>query len=56
MAVNLPCVGRWHGALVAVKVVEHIGSSCIAERIEREAALAVSVSHPNVVSGRGVLE
>ncbi|GAB4819734.1 hypothetical protein N2152v2_006780 [Parachlorella kessleri] len=42
--------GRWHGALVAVKVVEHIGSSCIADRVEREAALAVSVSHPNVVS------
>jgi len=43
--------GRWKGALVAIKVVEHSGSSGKADIIEgaRESLLAASVSHPNVV-------
>ena len=42
--------GRWRGALVAVKVVEHT-SGGKADVIEgaRESLLAASVSHPNVI-------
>ena len=42
--------GRWQGALVAIKVVEH---SLRGEEAElegaRESLLAASISHPNVV-------
>ena len=44
--------GRWKGALVAIKVVEHTsGEGGKADVIEgaRESLLAASVSHPNVV-------
>lgn len=44
--------GRWKGALVAIKVVEHNSSGGNADAIEgaRESLLAASVSHPNVVA------
>ncbi len=41
--------GRWGGATVAVKVVEHGAEGKLLEQVQREAALATSVSHPNVV-------
>ena len=42
--------GRWQGALVAIKIVEHSLKGAAAE-IEgaRESLLAASISHPNVV-------
>ena len=45
--------GRWQGALVAIKIVEHSLKGAAAE-IEgaRESLLAASISHPNVVSCR----
>ena len=45
------CAGRWKGALVAIKVVEHSleGNADVIEAA-RESLLAASVSHPNVVS------
>ena len=49
----LPAAGRWQGALVAIKIVEHSLKGAAAE-IEgaRESLLAASISHPNVVSCR----
>lgn len=43
--------GRWKGALVAIKIVEHSAGDD-ADVIEgaRESLLAASVSHPNVVA------
>lgn len=40
--------GRWQGALVAIKVVEHAAET---ERnlAMRESTLATSIQHPNVV-------
>lgn len=44
------CVGRWNGAVVAVKVVEHPMTSTAAVLAGgRESLLATSVAHPNVV-------
>ncbi len=45
------CAGRWKGALVAIKVVEHdmTGSSLVVEGA-RESLLAASIAHPNIVS------
>ena len=45
--------GRWRGTLVAIKVVEHVPSADLlskANNIEREALLATSLSHPNVIT------
>ena len=44
-----PCAGRWKGAFVAIKVVDHqeAATKLIAMR---EGALSHSVQHPNVVS------
>ncbi len=45
--------GRWRGTLVAIKVVEHApgaGMEDQAEKMEREALLATSLIHPNVVT------
>lgn len=48
--------GRWQGALVAIKVVEHNmidRDECpasVALRIERETKFSTSLAHPNVVS------
>jgi serine/threonine protein kinase len=39
----------WRGTQVAVKLVEHSFDSRITKQIQREAALATSVSHPNIV-------
>lgn len=36
---------------MAVKIVEHSAGAKAAEQIMREAVLATSVSHPNIVSG-----
>ena len=46
----LSTAGRWQGALVAIKIVEHSLKGAAAE-IEgaRESLLAASISHPNVV-------
>lgn len=42
--------GRWNGAVVAVKVVEHPMTSTAAVLAGgRESLLATSVAHPNVV-------
>lgn len=42
--------GRWKGALVAIKVVEHnMGGTAIVVEGARESLLTASVSHPNVV-------
>ena len=47
--------GRWKGALVAIKVVEHnMEGSAIVVEGARESLLAASVSHPNVVSVPGL--
>ncbi len=46
--VGLP--GRWNGTTVAVKIIEHGSSGRMAGHIHREVDLAISVSHPNVVS------
>ncbi len=47
----LPHAGRWKGALVAIKVVEHSNAAGKVDVIEgaRESLLAASVSHPNVI-------
>lgn len=43
--------GRWKGALVAVKVIDHrIKGNGNAVDIQRETILSTSVVHPNVVS------
>lgn len=43
-------VGRWKGALVAVKVIDHrIKGNGNSVDIQREAILSTSVVHPNVV-------
>jgi hypothetical protein len=41
--------GRWKGALVAVKVIEH--NEDVASRLEglRESVLSANIQHPNVV-------
>ncbi len=42
--------GKWQGALVAIKVVEHRLRRSLEEMDEaRESLLSASVSHPNVV-------
>lgn len=43
--------GRWKGAMVAVKVIEH--NKSVASRLEglRESVLSANIQHPNVVSG-----
>ena len=42
--------GKWQGALVAIKVVEHRLRKSLEEMDEaRESLLSASVSHPNVV-------
>lgn len=43
--------GRWKGAMVAVKVIEH--NESVASRLEglRESVLSANIQHPNVVSG-----
>ena len=43
--------GRWKGALVAVKVIDHrVKGNGNAVDIQRETILSTSVVHPNVVS------
>lgn len=43
--------GRWKGALVAIKIVEHsYGGDADVIEGARESLLAASVSHPNVVA------
>eukprot|EP00884_Botryococcus_braunii_P009547 jgi/Botrbrau1/18594/Bobra.0367s0036.1 len=47
--------GRWQGALVAIKVVEHDthldeSPAAVARRIERETLCSTSLAHPNIVS------
>ena len=44
------CAGRWKGAMVAVKVIEH--SADINSKIEgfRETMVSSNIQHPNVVS------
>ena len=48
------CAGRWRSTLVAIKVVEHAPGmemlSLAEQKIEREALLATSLSHPNVIA------
>lgn len=51
--VGLP--GRWRSTLVAIKVVEHSpgiseSMSLAEQKIEREALLATSLSHPNIIA------
>ena len=43
--------GRWKGAMVAVKVIEH--NESVASRLEglRESVLSANIQHPNVVRG-----
>lgn len=49
-------VGRWKGALVAVKVIDHrIKGNGNSVDIQREAILSTSVVHPNVVQYRSSL-
>ena len=50
-----PCpAGKWQGALVAIKVVEHRLRRSLEELDEaRESLLSASVSHPNVVRSSG---
>ena len=44
------CAGRWQGALVAIKIVERaLGNMDQEDENAREALVAASVSHPNVV-------
>jgi len=46
-------VGRWQGALVAIKIVERaLGDVDQEDENAREALVAASVSHPNVVGAR----
>ena len=44
------CAGRWKGAMVAVKIIEH--SADINSKIEgfRENVVSSNIQHPNVVS------
>ncbi|CAL8462804.1 g2337 [Coccomyxa elongata] len=47
--------GRWRSTLVAIKVVEHASVSMDAmsmaeQKIEREALLATSLAHPNIIA------
>eukprot|EP00884_Botryococcus_braunii_P009548 jgi/Botrbrau1/18595/Bobra.0367s0037.1 len=45
--------GRWKGAVVAIKVVDHGGTSqgeAAQNRMDRESLLSTSLSHPNVVT------
>ena len=47
--------GRWRSTLVAIKVVEHSPGareslSLAEQKIEREALLATSLSHPNIIA------
>lgn len=44
------CSGRWKGAMVAVKIIEH--SADINSKIEglRETMVSSNIQHPNVVS------
>ena len=47
--------GRWRSTLVAIKVVEHSpgvseSMSLAEQKIEREALLATSLSHPNIIA------
>lgn len=52
----LVAVGRWRGALVAVKVVAHDCSIASLAETLRESALSTSIQHPNVVRhGNSVL-
>lgn len=44
------CAGRWKNTMVAIKVVEHTASDGNDATAEREALLATSLSHPNIVS------
>ena len=41
---------RWQGALVAVKIIEHMASQVEVERVQRELAHSLMLSHPCVVS------
>ena len=53
MHCNFSAAGRWQGTLVAIKMVEHAAGADALEqaaRIEREALLSTSLSHPNVVT------
>ena len=53
MQSNAYAAGRWRGTLVAIKMVEHAaGASAVeqAEKIEREALLSTSLSHPNIIT------
>lgn len=48
-------LGRWQGALVAIKVIEHDphvdeSPAAVARRIERETLCSTSLAHPNIVS------
>ena len=50
---NACAAGRWRGTLVAIKMVEHAaGANALeqAKKIEREALLSTSLSHPNVIT------
>jgi hypothetical protein len=49
------CAGRWRSTLVAIKVVEHASvssdtMSAAEQKIEREALLATSLAHPNIIA------
>ena len=51
----LAYAGRWRSSLVAIKVVEHSpgmseSMSLAEQKIEREALLATSLSHPNIIA------
>ena len=50
---NACAAGRWRGTLVAIKMVEHAAGANAAnqaDKIEREALLSTSLSHPNVIT------
>ncbi len=46
---RLRAQGRWKGALVAIKVVEH-GPMNNLKNVQREAMLSTALAHPNIVS------
>ncbi|KAK9826762.1 hypothetical protein WJX81_007239 [Elliptochloris bilobata] len=48
--------GRWKGAMVAVKVIEH--NECVASKLEglRESVLSANIQHPNVLSTYKVIQ
>ena len=53
MHCNFCAAGRWRGTLVAIKMVEHAaGANALeqADKIEREALLSTSLSHPNIIT------